>query len=120
MGVTYRGDVTYVSHCLDLICMWLSATGEMPPEQLSPHCCCCCPLKVFKKTKETMAYCLKNNDLLPSPQNLNPKIWSQFFSQRVTNEWNSLPNRFATLVSMNEFKRNYDNYHGEKNLNNSI
>ena len=42
------------------------------------------------------------------------KIWSQFFSQRVIDEWNSLPNSVVCSVSLNEFERNYDNYYGDK------
>ena len=42
------------------------------------------------------------------------KIRSQFFSQRVIDEWNSLPNSVVCSVSLNEFKRNYDNYYGDK------
>ena len=42
------------------------------------------------------------------------KIRSQFFSQRVIDEWNSLPNSAVALGSLNEFKRNYDNYYGDK------
>ena len=42
------------------------------------------------------------------------KIQSQFFSQRIIDEWNSLPNSVLSSVSLNEFKRNYDNYYGDK------
>ena len=42
------------------------------------------------------------------------KIQSQFFSQRVIDEWNSLPNSVLSSVSLNEFNRNYDNYYGDK------
>ena len=42
------------------------------------------------------------------------KIWSQFFSQKVIDEWNSLPNSVLFSVSLNEFKRNYDNYYSDK------
>ena len=42
------------------------------------------------------------------------KIRSQFFSQRVTHGWNSLPNSVVSSVSLNEFKKNYDNYYGDK------
>ena len=44
------------------------------------------------------------------------KIRSQFFSQRVIDEWNSLPNSVVSSVSLNEFKRNYDNYYGDKKI----
>ena len=42
------------------------------------------------------------------------KIRSQFFSQRVIDESNSLPNSVVSSVSLNEFKRNYDNSYGDK------
>ena len=42
------------------------------------------------------------------------KIRSQFFSPRVIDEWNSLPNSVVSSVSLNELKRNYDNYHSDK------
>ena len=42
------------------------------------------------------------------------KIRSQFLSQRVIDEWNSLPDSVVSSVSLNEFKRNYDNYYGDK------
>ena len=42
------------------------------------------------------------------------KIQIQFFSQRVIDEWNSLPNSVVCSVSLNEFKRNYDNFYGDK------
>ena len=42
------------------------------------------------------------------------KIRSEFFSQRVIDEWNSLPNCVVSSVSLSEFKRSYDNYYGDK------
>ena len=45
------------------------------------------------------------------------KIRSQFFSQRVIDEWNSLPNSVVSSVSLSDFKRNYDTYYGDKNSN---
>ena len=44
------------------------------------------------------------------------KIRSQFFSQRVIDEWNSLPNSVASSVSLSDFKRNYDTYYGDKKI----
>ena len=42
------------------------------------------------------------------------KIRSHFFSQRVIDEWNSLPNSVVSSVSLSDFKRNYDTYYGDK------
>ena len=42
------------------------------------------------------------------------KIRSQFLSQRVIDEWNSLPNSVVSSVSLSDFKRNYDTYYGDK------
>ena len=42
------------------------------------------------------------------------KIRSEFFSQRVIDEWNSLPNSVVSSVSLSDFKRNYDTYYGDK------
>ena len=49
------------------------------------------------------------NDLLVMEQcSLN--VRKNFFSCRVVNDWNSLPNHVRMSTSVNEFKNNYDDF----------
>jgi ribonuclease P/MRP protein subunit RPP40 len=43
-------------------------------------------------------------------------IRKHFFSQRVLNEWNKLPNSVVEAESVNSFKNKYDNYISTQNL----
>ena len=49
-----------------------------------------------------------------SKQRFNLDVWKRFYSNRVNNHWNCLPEEIANAPSINSFKYQIDNYYKDK------
>jgi len=53
---------------------------------------------------------LRGHNLKISKQRVNKTKFASFFSNRVVNSWNKLPNFIVNSKSINEFKNKFDDY----------
>ena len=53
---------------------------------------------------------LRGHDLKIVKQRVNKTKFASFFSNRVVNSWNKLPNFIVNSKSINEFKNSFDEY----------